>query len=534
VITELRLKNARLYEGSKWTFPLSNLTILCGTNSAGKSTVLKSLLLLRENLLRAHTYSTQSVPRLRFSTSFMDLGNFKSFVSHNETSRDLYLGVSITALMDIDNYRQLDPRINEDLSEDQENIESPEYSLNADFCFGQRLESMAKAGSSAETKQLSSDDNEEDSSAEHRAILKHASFAIHANDGRSLLSFSVIIKQNEQSGTAQFFLRLPKAYALASTEISQAELVEDDDPDYVLFRVLMSSIVPDRIFARPRLAEISSEDISTRPWPLPSHVEEVLADLRNEMNRIIYLGPLRAPAKRYYPVQADINLQADVTGESLPYLLRDRLSSAVISADPVTHRRTRARLSDALNSWLYFLRTGDTYDLQLFTNREFRINSLQDVLVEMGIKSVDGVETHALADSGFGYSQLLPILVRGLMLQAGTTMIIEQPEVHLNPALQVRLANFLVAMASVGKQILIETHSEHVVNSVRAIAAERDGESVSQNCTVIYLESVQGVPKLHTLSVLPDGTVPDWPPSFFGESSQLLGRILKAQRLRKK
>jgi predicted ATPase len=107
---------------------------------------------------------------------------------------------------------------------------------------------------------------------------------------------------------------------------------------------------------------------------------------------------------------------------------------------------------------------------------------------------------------------------------------VEQPEVHLNPALQVRVADFLVAMARSRKQILVETHSEHIVNSIRALSAEDETGATASLCRIFYLEPTEKKPTVHELSVTQDGTVPEWPKNFFGEASALAGRILRAQR----
>jgi len=177
------------------------------------------------------------------------------------------------------------------------------------------------------------------------------------------------------------------------------------------------------------------------------------------------------------------------------------------------------------------LRTGE-YPDQNKQYKEIEISTLKGVLVELGLKTSLGTGLYSLIDSGFGYSQLLPILIRGLLASKDSSLIIEQPELHLNPAIQVRIANFLAAMATAGKQVIVETHSEHIVNSIRVLAAEDESGELSQISSIFYVDvkSQSGQIELHELSIKPDGTVPKWPRQFFGEAASLTGRLLKAQK----
>src|SRR5688572_25478356 len=136
----------------------------------------------------------------------------------------------------------------------------------------------------------------------------------------------------------------------------------------------------------------------------------------------------------------------DSSGEFLPYVLRDRAEQPVEYCAPgETETRTEA-LAVALDRWLFYLRTGSLVADEN-SGREIGIATTREVLVEFSLRSIAGAGAHALADSGFGYSQVLPILVRALLAEAGSTIVVEQPELHLNPALQVRLGEFFVGLA---------------------------------------------------------------------------------------
>jgi predicted ATPase len=91
----------------------------------------------------------------------------------------------------------------------------------------------------------------------------------------------------------------------------------------------------------------------------------------------------------------------------------------------------------------------------------------------------------------------------------------------------VRLAEFVVGLGRAGKQVILETHSEHIVNAIRVLAAE---SSDPVECGVFFIDTSDGVPRIVSLTVAEDGTVSGWPRGFFGEAALLRGRLLRAQQ----
>jgi predicted ATPase len=72
----------------------------------------------------------------------------------------------------------------------------------------------------------------------------------------------------------------------------------------------------------------------------------------------------------------------------------------------------------------------------------------------------------SISNVGFGISQILPLIVSVLMTPENSLCIIDEPEVHLHPALQSRLADFFIEMINLKKRIIIETHSEYIINKI--------------------------------------------------------------------
>jgi predicted ATPase len=177
--------------------------------------------------------------------------------------------------------------------------------------------------------------------------------------------------------------------------------------------------------------------------------------------------------------------------------------------------------------WLHYLRTGES---AIDRGRELQISALRDTFVEVRLRSSGSDALHALIDSGFGYSQVLPVVVSCLLADQGETVLIEQPELHLNPALQVRLADFFLAVVRNRRQVILETHSEHLVNALRVLAVEDETGQFHDQVGLTYLDDSLGALRKIDLHIQADGTVADWPSHFFGEALTLSARLLAAQK----
>ena len=185
--------------------------------------------------------------------------------------------------------------------------------------------------------------------------------------------------------------------------------------------------------------------------------------------------------------------------------------------------------SDALNIWLNFFRCGGEERLR---RSELSIDFYRGLIADIKLRNSKG-EAFPLADNGFGYSQLLPILVKGLLLRREGTLIVEQPELHLHPALQIRLADFFAALIISGRRVLLETHSEHMINALRVRGVEAESSALSDGMKILFLDWKGRRPEVSDLMVAPDGAIPNLPPSFFGEAMSLAGRLLRAQKHRR-
>ncbi|WP_037912411.1 AAA family ATPase [Actinacidiphila yeochonensis] len=131
------------------------------------------------------------------------------------------------------------------------------------------------------------------------------------------------------------------------------------------------------------------------------------------------------------------------------------------------------------------------------------------------------------ANTGFGVSYALPVIVAGLMTSPGDVLIVENPEAHLHPAGQSRLGGLLARVAGSGAQVIVETHSDHVLNGIR-LASAADGLLPTSDVIVHFFDYERIVP----IELGNRGDLSQWPAGFFDQIEDDLGRLARARRRR--
>ena len=140
--------------------------------------------------------------------------------------------------------------------------------------------------------------------------------------------------------------------------------------------------------------------------------------------------------------------------------------------------------------------------------------------VTMGIRTATDTNFHRPGHTGFGITQVLPIVVAALSLGGGDLLLIENPEVHLHPAGQAKMGEFLSEVAAAGVQVIMETHSDHVLNGVRR--AVKNNILAPENAALHFFRPRQdaereGVAQVQSLDLDSEGNIDDWPEGFFDQ-----------------
>ena len=107
--------------------------------------------------------------------------------------------------------------------------------------------------------------------------------------------------------------------------------------------------------------------------------------------------------------------------------------------------------------------------------------------------------------------------------------IFEQPELHLHPKAQAELADFFLGMTAVGKQCLVETHSEQMINRLRRRVVEARRNQILPRLRLFFAERQGAVTRFRRVEPDQYGTIVDWPEGFFDQSDVEASKILREQ-----
>ena len=146
---------------------------------------------------------------------------------------------------------------------------------------------------------------------------------------------------------------------------------------------------------------------------------------------------------------------------------------------------------------------------RIFGSHSLNISNTIDTIVEITFSKER--KNFKPVNVGFGYSYVLPIIVAGLLAKEGDILLIDTPEAHLHPSAQSRLAKFLAKISTLGVQIIIETHSDHIVNGFRVSLKHK---VINEESFVIQFFNDTGIEEV---KVTEEGEIKHWPDGFFDQ-----------------
>jgi predicted ATPase len=272
-----------------------------------------------------------------------------------------------------------------------------------------------------------------------------------------------------------------------------------------------------------------------RGWPLPEPVKfygfpdqvrtyyqnagflfDLQLNLETNFSSIFYLGPLREYPQREYTWTGIRPNDMGRKGELFVHaLLASRERGERILLKRGVKKLT---LEEYIAWWLKEIGVIDTFMVE-----EIQGTNMYRVKVQKNNDSTSVLIT----DVGFGVSQILPVITLCYYAPEYSTVIIEQPEIHLHPMVQSYLADvFIDAVQKRHIQLIIESHSEHLLRRLQLRIAEKKINTKDVNLYFCSMEKDQS--KITSIQMDLFGIIENWPKDFFGNEYKDIAEMNKA------
>ncbi len=508
------------------TVPLRPITLLFGANSAGKSTLLQALLYLREILEHRHT----DVDHLHASGRSIDLGGFQKMVHRRDLDRKVRIGVTVTVDDGLLGTYGRAPYSDDDDAEGiriEDQLPLPLTGVN-------EVTVTVTVGWDESFKQTHVFSYEVAINGQKVGEIHEPLWETpeQARKGATLT-----LDQDHPIFAGMFRFDEPRPSGKKRQAEATGPLGYRGDVVYqVLGLVLPRSGQPLRLLER---ATTDSTHLSTQDAEeIFSHVMVGAGDaVLEELRKIRYIGPLRiVPDRSYKAVRTDLaNRWADGSAawdllhrleDDLVWLQQDHLDDLDLGYRMGVHAyyEIDARSPLGLGLWEARRKTGKGLAGLALSTQQVReqLIARRRLLITHG---QTGIEVD-LADVGTGVSQIIPVVI-GAMAPGYRLLAVEQPELHVHPAIQCRLGD-LLARQFIGRkrQALLETHSEHLMlRLLRRVRESSEDELpegapkvTPEDLSVLYISNDNGTMKITELPVTPDGDFSRaWPKGFFEE-----------------
>ncbi len=222
------------------------------------------------------------------------------------------------------------------------------------------------------------------------------------------------------------------------------------------------------------------------------------------------LGPQLSYEKSYYEVH--VQNQMGLHGEYAVHYLYEKRNDKIQNPHVKHPLESEDYLQAQVEKWLSEISPGIRIN---FENYE-HANSVGLMLKQEDNESVN---YYSALNVGFGITYVLPVIISLLKARSGDMVIIENPEAHLHPKGQRKMGEMISRAASGGVQVLVETHSDHVLNGIRL--SVKNGHIAPEDIKLYYfsklVEDGSKFRRIEEPKIKQDGRLSFWPEGFFDE-----------------
>ena len=303
----------------------------------------------------------------------------------------------------------------------------------------------------------------------------------------------------------------------ASILWKNGKLVVEDNPYRVKYenkeQVVNEGNYSDKIYGRSSALRLEPENDA---------VILLSSEFKQLFHSTYYLGPTRVHPQRYYHWERIHPKEIDMWGNKVV----DALLSARVLQLTTAYNGKSVSIEERISKWLRKLELAHSFSLA-------PIGDLDDNNYEIRIQKTPNSAEVTLPDLGHGAGDLFPLLVHCCYVPEGSTLILEQPGIHLHPKAQANLADLLIEVITERNlQILVESHSEHLLTRLQLGIAEQ--KIAASNTALYFCENEAGVSTIKSLDVDELGNIKNWPKNFFGNVRGDLVKMKREQMKREK
>lgn len=492
------------------------ITLIYGANSSGKSSILQSLLLMKQTLEQSNDPNAILLSKGKY----IDLGNFNEFINNHDTNKKLKIRLDLPVINDRFMYRSqkngksIDIAVeiiytqNKLLEIDQYNI----YLNNESFISLKRTFDNIKAYSHRYYPRILRKQNND---------IKKSNYEIsNINYGNEYFKkiYEYFLEQFPKNEDEKFLKNLEnrekndeyqKYNKLRDFIINKEEKKIQEEIFKYCKRYIFNftNFLPNICLRREQIEESLIESLTPyilrekRLLPYIDDLVDISAFIVSDvLSKIHYLGPLRKNPERYYVSSGNTSDYVGKTGLESPDILYENENNIL----------------NKTNKWLRKL---TNYSIKpTATTRKTKDKGSQNVYSLRLVDAITNTNVN-ITDLGFGISQILPIIVQSFKSN-GDLILIEQPEIHIHPKLQAEMGS-MFAEACKNNMFIIETHSENLLLRLKKLV--RTGKISNDQISIIYVDKTEQGSVCCPIRLDDNGDFIDkWPKGFFEESLEEL------------
>jgi len=492
MINEISLKNFKGFKNLD-QLKFKPVTILCGVNSSGKSSILQSILLAKQTVESQNPNQT-----LLLNGRFVHLGTFENIIFSKNPNKPVSLNFSFNTMT----------------GEGRERVPLP-FLLRGFLPQVNRDQQIASINIKYKISLMIAD-KENGLHTVRNPVVSQYSFDVRAETmkGKTIQGASVELNLVEDS-TFNYIWRNLGTFDLEFDDESTTEETYSGE-DLVVCH--FGNLSPRML--RPK-KEIEEEDTPKR-FPDFFWIHFIREILRTIFSTYTYLGPLREePSRRY--IYEDEVVEIGIKGENAAYIYqRDQnkriFNHSFYNKNQETFKKIKiTTLSNAVHEWMSAMGIKD-----------FQPEPLQEIIY-LNLDSSMTTDTRVnIADVGFGVSQIFPIILEGLRMPESNTLLLEQPEIHLHPNLQMQMADFFLSLALSDKSVIVETHSDHIVNRLVRRIVEDENNQYRDLIGIYFFKPTKEGAVFEEIEIDENRGIINWPDDFFDQTASEQEKIILA------